>query len=156
MHGRSMIIFCAAWVRTKQTYVESHICILQTALDLRKHGCKVHIPHDAISATRAEQTPLALQARCRLTHIYRHCEMQECIYPVRTRFCTKYYVCTYTPYTRQYISPQVWLHHVVDGTYAFASQEGAGTAPYRTGPLHTEQDYVRQRKARPPRHPVLV
>ncbi|KAL4402130.1 hypothetical protein ACI68E_001782 [Malassezia pachydermatis] len=41
--------------------MESHICILQTALDLRKHGCKVHIPHDAISATRAEQTPLALQ-----------------------------------------------------------------------------------------------
>lgn len=39
--GRNSIVLCG---------LETHVCITQTALDLRESGCEVFLPHDAVSS----------------------------------------------------------------------------------------------------------
>lgn len=39
--GRNSVVLCG---------LETHVCITQTALDLRESGCEVFLPHDAISS----------------------------------------------------------------------------------------------------------
>lgn len=41
--------------------IESHVCVIQTALDLLAGGAQVHIAADAISSRRAEHRLLALE-----------------------------------------------------------------------------------------------
>jgi len=49
--GRSQIVV---------TGIESHVCVLQTVLDLRDHEVSVHIPHDAVNSRRPEDKLWAL------------------------------------------------------------------------------------------------
>jgi nicotinamidase-related amidase len=45
--------------------IESHVCVLQTALDLLARGFQVHIPRDAISSRYEEDERTALQRMAR-------------------------------------------------------------------------------------------
>ncbi|MCV6590837.1 MAG: hydrolase [Marinobacterium sp.] len=40
--------------------MEAHVCVLQTALDLKARGCQVFVVADAISARSAQDTELAI------------------------------------------------------------------------------------------------
>lgn len=42
------------------TGIESHVCVLQTVLDLRDRQLTVHVPHDAVSSRRPEDKHWAL------------------------------------------------------------------------------------------------
>lgn len=42
------------------TGIESHVCVLQTVLDLRSSGFTVHVPHDAVNSRRTEDKRWAL------------------------------------------------------------------------------------------------
>ncbi len=42
------------------TGIEAHVCVLQTAIDLREAGYQVHVPHDAVSSRRDEDRRWAL------------------------------------------------------------------------------------------------
>jgi nicotinamidase-related amidase len=50
--GRSQVIV---------TGIESHVCVLQTALDLIDAGYRVHVPHDAVNSRRAADKHWALE-----------------------------------------------------------------------------------------------
>jgi len=50
--GRSQIIV---------TGIETHVCVLQTALDLIDAGYRIHVPHDAVNSRRAADKHWALQ-----------------------------------------------------------------------------------------------
>lgn len=41
--------------------IETHVCVLQTALDLHGAGYDVHIPHDAVNSRRQEDAKWALR-----------------------------------------------------------------------------------------------
>ncbi len=41
--------------------VETHVCVLQTALDLLEHGAQVHVAADAVGSRRPEHRNLALE-----------------------------------------------------------------------------------------------
>jgi|APFre7841882724_1041349.scaffolds.fasta_scaffold02431_4 nicotinamidase-related amidase len=41
--------------------IEAHVCVLQTALDLVVAGCRVHVPHDAVSSRRPADKEWALR-----------------------------------------------------------------------------------------------
>lgn len=43
------------------TGIESHVCVLQTALDLMANGFKVQLPYDAVSSRRKEDYKIALE-----------------------------------------------------------------------------------------------
>jgi nicotinamidase-related amidase len=43
------------------TGIETHVCVLQTALDLLDAGYRVHVPHDAVNSRRAADKHWALQ-----------------------------------------------------------------------------------------------
>lgn len=43
------------------TGIESHVCVLQTVLDLRQRALTVHIPHDAVNSRRVEDKRWALE-----------------------------------------------------------------------------------------------
>jgi len=45
--------------------IESHVCILQTALDLLARGFQVHLPRDAVSSRHEEDERTALQRMAR-------------------------------------------------------------------------------------------
>ncbi|MCD4749578.1 MAG: hydrolase [Thermoanaerobaculales bacterium] len=40
--------------------IESHVCVLQTALDLLERGYEVHVPHDAVNSRRPADKEWAL------------------------------------------------------------------------------------------------
>jgi len=42
------------------TGIETHVCVLQTALDLLDRGYEVHVPHDAVNSRRASDKEWAL------------------------------------------------------------------------------------------------
>ncbi|MEN8162515.1 MAG: hydrolase [Acidobacteriota bacterium] len=42
------------------TGIETHVCVLQTALDLLEKGYEVHVPHDAVNSRRALDKEWAL------------------------------------------------------------------------------------------------
>ena len=42
------------------TGIETHVCVLQTALDLLERGYQVHVPHDAVNSRRAPDKEWAL------------------------------------------------------------------------------------------------
>lgn len=42
------------------TSVQSHICVLQTALDLIQSGYDVHVLADGVSSSNKEEVPIAL------------------------------------------------------------------------------------------------
>jgi len=42
------------------TGIETHVCVLQTALDLLEKGYEVHVPHDAVNSRRASDKEWAL------------------------------------------------------------------------------------------------
>lgn len=42
------------------TGIETHVCVLQTALDLLEKGYEVHVPHDAVNSRRAPDKEWAL------------------------------------------------------------------------------------------------
>ena len=42
------------------TGIETHVCVLQTALDLLEQGFEVHVPHDAVNSRRASDKEWAL------------------------------------------------------------------------------------------------
>jgi len=42
------------------TGIETHVCVLQTALDLLDRGYDVHVPHDAVNSRRAKDKEWAL------------------------------------------------------------------------------------------------
>ncbi|WFD31671.1 hypothetical protein MSPP1_002710 [Malassezia sp. CBS 17886] len=42
--------------------IESHVCVLQTVLDLRQRGARVHVVQDAVSSCNREEIPTALEA----------------------------------------------------------------------------------------------
>lgn len=50
--GRSQVIV---------TGIETHVCVLSTALDLLEAGYRVHVPHDAVNSRRAADKSWALQ-----------------------------------------------------------------------------------------------
>jgi len=50
--GRSQIVV---------TGIETHVCVLQTALDLLAAGFEVHVPHDAVSSRRPVDKKWALR-----------------------------------------------------------------------------------------------
>ena len=50
--GRSQVI-C--------TGIETHVCVLQTALDLLEAGFRVHVPHDAVNSRRPADKHWALE-----------------------------------------------------------------------------------------------
>ncbi|TFK85896.1 Isochorismatase hydrolase [Polyporus arcularius HHB13444] len=41
--------------------IESHVCVLQSALDLLERGYDVHVLADGISSTRKEEVPIAVE-----------------------------------------------------------------------------------------------
>lgn len=43
------------------TGIETHVCVLQTALDLLDAGYRVHVPHDAVNSRRAADRHWALE-----------------------------------------------------------------------------------------------
>ena len=43
------------------TGIETHVCVLQTALDLIDAGYQVHVPHDAVNSRRATDKHWALE-----------------------------------------------------------------------------------------------
>jgi nicotinamidase-related amidase len=43
------------------TGIETHVCVLQTALDLLDAGYRVHVPHDAVNSRRATDKHWALE-----------------------------------------------------------------------------------------------
>jgi len=43
------------------TGIETHVCVLQTALDLVEAGYRVHVPHDAVNSRRATDKHWALE-----------------------------------------------------------------------------------------------
>ena len=43
------------------TGIETHVCVLSTALDLLEAGYRVHVPHDAVNSRRAADKSWALQ-----------------------------------------------------------------------------------------------
>jgi len=45
--------------------IESHVCVLQTALDLLARGFQVHVPRDAVSSRHEEDERTALQRLAR-------------------------------------------------------------------------------------------
>ena len=49
--GRDQVILCG---------IESHVCVMQTALDLAERGCEVHVVVDGVSSQRAEEREIAL------------------------------------------------------------------------------------------------
>jgi len=42
------------------TGIETHVCVLQTALDLTNLGYEVHVPHDAVNSRRPADKEWAL------------------------------------------------------------------------------------------------
>lgn len=42
------------------TGIETHVCVMQTALDLLERGYEIHIPHDAVNSRRALDKKWAL------------------------------------------------------------------------------------------------
>lgn len=42
------------------TGIETHVCVMQTALDLLERGYEVHVPHDAVNSRRAPDKHWAL------------------------------------------------------------------------------------------------
>ena len=42
------------------TGIETHVCVLQTALDLLERGYEVHVPHDAVNSRRPADKEWAL------------------------------------------------------------------------------------------------
>jgi len=45
--------------------IESHVCVLQTALDLVAHGFQIHVPRDAVSSRHEQDERTALQRLAR-------------------------------------------------------------------------------------------
>jgi len=43
------------------TGIETHVCVLQTAIDLARAGYEVHVPHDAVNSRRAADREWALR-----------------------------------------------------------------------------------------------
>ena len=43
------------------TGIETHVCVLQTAMDLLQAGYEVHVPHDAVNSRRPEDKEWALR-----------------------------------------------------------------------------------------------
>ena len=43
------------------TGIESHVCVLSTAIDLIEAGYRVHVPHDAVNSRRAADKQWALE-----------------------------------------------------------------------------------------------
>ena len=41
--------------------IETHVCVLQTALDLLEEGFEVHVPHDAVNSRREKDRDWALR-----------------------------------------------------------------------------------------------
>ncbi|RPD62021.1 Isochorismatase hydrolase [Lentinus tigrinus ALCF2SS1-7] len=41
--------------------IESHVCVLQSALDLLEQGYDVHVLADGVSSTRKEEVPIAIE-----------------------------------------------------------------------------------------------
>jgi nicotinamidase-related amidase len=50
--GRSQVVV---------TGIETHVCVLSTALDLIEAGYRVHVPHDAVNSRRAADKHWALE-----------------------------------------------------------------------------------------------
>ncbi|GHP02212.1 hypothetical protein PPROV_000096900 [Pycnococcus provasolii] len=50
-NGRDQVIICG---------IESHVCVMQTALDLAERGCEVHVVVDGVSSQRSEERQVAL------------------------------------------------------------------------------------------------
>ncbi len=50
--GRRQVLLCG---------VETHICVSQTALDLRQQGCQVHVAADAVSSRTLEKHKLGME-----------------------------------------------------------------------------------------------
>ena len=46
-NGRDQVIICG---------IESHVCVMQTALDLAERGCEVHVVVDGVSSQRSEDS----------------------------------------------------------------------------------------------------
>lgn len=43
--------------------IESHVCVLQTALDLTHAGARVHVVRDGISSCNRNEVPIAVDVR---------------------------------------------------------------------------------------------
>lgn len=44
--------------------IESHVCVLQTVLDLTHAGARVHVVRDGISSCNRNEVPIAVEVRC--------------------------------------------------------------------------------------------
>jgi nicotinamidase-related amidase len=49
--GRKQIVVCG---------IETHVCVLQTVIDLLDQGFEVHVPHDAVNSRREADKAWAL------------------------------------------------------------------------------------------------